>query len=199
MLCSYGCGQEAKFSRKNGKYCCSEVVTQCPVIKEKNTNGQLKTFKKDKLICTYCNNKISKRNLFKHEQSCKLNPKNITFCSICGKEKKGKSSKVCSMTCGRIYFKNKYDLVTEYNKEREREDNHYSKICFRFHKKECVICKENIIVAVHHYDKNEKNNHPTNLIPICPTHHSYIHSQYIYLIKECVDDYYFHFLSKWKE
>jgi len=32
MLCSYGCGQEATHQFKNGKWCCSEYHSQCPVI-----------------------------------------------------------------------------------------------------------------------------------------------------------------------
>ena len=34
-LCVYGCGQEAKFTFKNGKKCCSEVSSQCPAQKDK--------------------------------------------------------------------------------------------------------------------------------------------------------------------
>ena len=29
QLCDYGCGQEAKYKFKNGKYCCSEFHTAC--------------------------------------------------------------------------------------------------------------------------------------------------------------------------
>lgn len=65
----------------------------------------------------------------------------------------------------------------------------YVTICFEHHKKECVVCGEDLIVAVHHYDGNHKNNSPSNLVPLCPTHHIYAHSRYWYVIKECVDDY----------
>lgn len=41
-----------------------------------------------------------------------------------------------------------------------------------------MICGENKIVAVHHYDENRKNNSIENLIPLCPTHHQYVHSRY---------------------
>jgi len=33
-------------------------------------------------------------------------------------------------------------------------------------------------VAVHHYDENHNNNNPENLVPLCPTHHQYVHSKY---------------------
>jgi len=35
-LCDYGCGQEAKYPFKNGKWCCSKLSCQCPAIREKN-------------------------------------------------------------------------------------------------------------------------------------------------------------------
>ena len=31
-LCEYGCGQEAVYQFKNGKWCCSENVSKCPEI-----------------------------------------------------------------------------------------------------------------------------------------------------------------------
>lgn len=37
ILCDYGCGQEAKYPFKNGKYCCSKHSSLCPAIKEKQS------------------------------------------------------------------------------------------------------------------------------------------------------------------
>lgn len=34
-LCEYGCGQEAKYTLKNGKQCCSAHANSCPTIKAK--------------------------------------------------------------------------------------------------------------------------------------------------------------------
>lgn len=79
-ICDYGCGQEAKFSFKNGKHCCSKTLSQCRAHKKivseaiKNAHDQYKRetglslFKKDnkllnskkqidlgiKNICFYC-------------------------------------------------------------------------------------------------------------------------------------------------
>ena len=36
MLCSYGCGNVAKYKYKNGKYCCSISRNKCPVLIFKN-------------------------------------------------------------------------------------------------------------------------------------------------------------------
>ena len=65
----------------------------------------------------------------------------------------------------------------------------YRTICFHYHKKECVVCGESKIVEVHHYDKNHSNNDPKNLIPLCPTHHQYIHSRYKLEIVDIIDKY----------
>ena len=57
------------------------------------------------------------------------------------------------------------------------------------HEKKCIICDENKIVAVHHFDKNKKNNDPSNLIPLCPTHHQYCHSEYYIDIEDKIIEY----------
>jgi len=41
-ICEYGCGQEAKYQFKNGKWCCSKSHTQCP---EKRMENLLRTKK----------------------------------------------------------------------------------------------------------------------------------------------------------
>jgi len=39
-ICNYGCGQEAKYQFKNGKYCCSKNIAQCPVQRKKNSESK---------------------------------------------------------------------------------------------------------------------------------------------------------------
>jgi len=39
ILCSYGCGQIAKFQYKNGNVCCSNGSHLCPVIRKKNSES----------------------------------------------------------------------------------------------------------------------------------------------------------------
>ncbi len=73
--------------------------------------------------------------------------------------------------------------------------DNYRNICFAHHNKKCVICEEERIVAVHHYDLDHSNDAPDNLVPLCPTHHLYIHSRYVNLIQEEVDRY----VSNFKE
>lgn len=43
MLCSYGCGQEARFQLKSGRDCCSKSWNSCPTNRLKNSNGHYDT------------------------------------------------------------------------------------------------------------------------------------------------------------
>jgi len=36
-ICDYGCGREATYKFKNGKWCCSKTTTKCPYIKKINS------------------------------------------------------------------------------------------------------------------------------------------------------------------
>jgi 5-methylcytosine-specific restriction endonuclease McrA len=65
----------------------------------------------------------------------------------------------------------------------------YRTICFKNHKKICVVCGEDKIVTVHHMDEDHQNNDPKNLVPLCPTHHHYWHSKYRELIRTKVEEY----------
>jgi len=42
ILCNYGCGKEAKYQLKNGKWCCCKFYQSCPAIKIKNKNWHKK-------------------------------------------------------------------------------------------------------------------------------------------------------------
>lgn len=64
-----------------------------------------------------------------------------------------------------------------------------AQICWHYHIKECVVCKEKNVVAIHHYDANSTNDHPMNLVPLCPTHHVYWHSNLRCLIQERIEEY----------
>jgi len=57
------------------------------------------------------------------------------------------------------------------------EGSQYRDICFFHHAAKCVCCREKNVVEVHHFDRNRENNLPENLIPLCPTHHAYIHNE----------------------
>jgi len=66
---------------------------------------------------------------------------------------------------------------------------HYTVVAWRHHEKKCVVCDEDKVVAVHHMDEDHNNNDPKNLVPLCPTHHQYMHSRYKDLILNKVENY----------
>lgn len=114
------------------------------------------------------------------------------ICPVCSHEfetQKGhRNEKItCSHSCSNTYHRsgeNNPNYIDGQGNEAE-----YRKICFKHHKKECVVCGEKNVVEVHHYDGNHENNEPGNLVPLCPTHHRYWHSRFRDLIRHIVDKY----------
>ena len=137
-----------------------------------------------KKIYGYHNSKSSKKFIELVEENnldisllTSKSPKHKRFyrnCPVCDtkfitNEKENKIT--CSYSCSNSYFR------SGINNPNWKMDT-YRSTCFAYHKKECVVCGEDKIVAVHHFDENRNNNSPENLIPLCPTHHQYVHSKY---------------------
>ena len=124
----------------------------------------------------------------RHEDHCYMNPINIKHCSVCSNPIKNyKTSETCGYSCSNKKFRSGPD-----NGNWKQES--YRSTCFHYHKKECVVCQEANIVEVHHLDENKTNNDPSNLIPLCPTHHQYWHSNFRNLVEEKVLQY----IAEWK-
>lgn len=139
--------------------------------------------------CIYCSIETNKSNIKKHEQYCYLNPNNIKLCPVCQSPIKNyKISHTCSYSCANSLFRSGPN-------NGNWEERSYRSTCFHYHKKECIICKENNIVEVHHLDENKNNNNPENLIPLCPTHHQYWHSQFKKLVELQIQNY----IQNWKK
>lgn len=199
--CKYGCGKEGIYIFKNKSYCCSDSPNKCPQIRSKNSikikesrkiekeNGTDRSKNLKRIPCRYCNKIVTTSNINKHEPLCYLNPINIKICPVCESPIRYKDTATCSQKCCQIHFRGMFNEVRKTRDMSWANGHSTTFICFTHHKKECIICKENVIVSVHHYDNNHSNDNPENLVPLCPTHHMYMHSQYIYLIKECVDEY----------
>ena len=139
------------------------------------------------LNCKFCNRKTTKGCIRRHEDSCYLNPDNEKLCPVCKEKIKNLVSTTCSYSCANTKFRTG-------ESHGNWKSSSYRSTCFLHHEKECVVCGENKIVAVHHLNENKKDNRPENLIPMCPTHHLYMHSGFKKLIKKDVDEY----LTKWK-
>lgn len=72
-LCDYGCGQEAPFQLKSGKWCCSPCFNKCPAVRIKNSFGKKQ---EKKIKCSFCGKLLSSSGKRSHEKSCQLNPYN---------------------------------------------------------------------------------------------------------------------------
>ena len=121
----------------------------------------------------------------------------IKICPVCGnnfedKENHARSKKTCSHSCSNTYFRSGINNPNHV-KNIEKSEYSYRTICFFYHKKKCVVCDETKIVSVHHHDENHQNNDPSNLVPLCPTHHQYIHSRYKNEIIDIVNEYVYNF------
>lgn len=92
----------------------------------------------------------------------------------------------CSHSCANTFFRSGRNNPNW-------KDDRYTTTCWEYHKKECIICGENKIVTVHHYDENHNNNSPDNLVPLCPTHHQYVHSRFRDLVIDQIEIYLYNF------
>jgi len=187
-ICDYGCGGEAKFIMKNGKNCCSVHCQTCPELRRKN-KGRSKnhTFRVNantiKKECIYCGRQCGLPTIKYHQTKCYLNPDNLKLCPVCDKPIfHYQCNKTCSFGCANTLFR------TGINAGQWKNDS-YRSTCFWYHGKKCIICEESNMVHAHHYDENRSNNDPSNLIPLCPTHHLYIHSRFKELIIPQVEAY----------
>ena len=149
--------------------------------------------------CKYCGHKTNSCSLSKHEKHCYLNPDNKKLCPVCDEPiKNWKTSTTCSYGCANTYFRSGKDNPNYGNITNPNSSYTIRKTCFEHHKRECVICGEKRVVAVHHLDNNNKNNDPSNLIPLCPTHHTYWHSGYRHLIEDKILNYMEKWRSEWQ-
>lgn len=122
-----------------------------------------------------------RKKQIKHEKVKKI-------CPVCQKEFETRNSgpkqkKTCSISCSNTFFRSgskngNFKDIAEYKKRTRNFALKYREICFENHIHACVVCGENKLLDVHHFDGNKFNNSPENLIPICATHHNYLHSIY---------------------
>jgi len=142
----------------------------------------------DRIPCSYCGSVKTEGYIKRHEDSCYLNPINLRLCEVCDAPIKNfKTSATCGYSCSNTKFR------SGPNHPNWTEDR-YQTTCFHYHEKKCVVCPENKIVTVHHLDEDHNNNSPENLIPLCPTHHQYVHSRYRNEVQPIIDSY----IDEWK-
>jgi hypothetical protein len=152
-------------------------------MKNRVTSPGLEAMRK-KVKCVHCAKETTIGNIKKHEDTCYLNPLVIKKCIVCDSIIKNyKTSKgTCSRSCANTFFKSG-------EQNGNWKGTNYQTLCFTHHKKECIICGENKIVAVHHMNEDHNDNRIENLVPLCPTHHQYMHSRYKKEILPKVEEY----------
>jgi len=136
---------------------------------------------KEKIECVFCKKQIALHSIKKHEKGCRSNPINQKSCPVC-KTMHGKSGVTCSYSCSNTYFR------SGVNNPNWKEES-YRTTCWNYHQQKCIVCGEEKIVAVHHVNENHNDNRPENLVPLCPTHHQYVHSRYKEEVQPIIDDY----------
>ena len=119
-----------------------------------------------KVNCPKCEMLVGNNNIKKHTIICEGKKK----CPVCEKEYIGKS-KTCSYSCSNKHFR------TGESNGNWKQDS-YQSTCWLHHGKKCLVCGEEKIVTVHHVNGNHNDNRVENLVPLCPTHHQYVHSRY---------------------
>lgn len=152
-----------------------------------NSLLNLKKANQIKKSCVHCSGLFSLGNINRHEKSCDKNPVNLKECPVC-KTMHAKKSVTCSYACSNTYFR------SGVNNPNWKDDT-YQTTCWHYHNKKCVVCGEEKIVEVHHYNEVHSDNRPENLIPLCPTHHQYVHSRHRDEVQPIVDEYVKNYLS----
>jgi hypothetical protein len=134
---------------------------------------------------------------FKYERITKECP----VCSMGFKTLLGHKNEktTCSHSCSNTFFRSGENNPNWGFNGDSSERNGYRRIGFTYHDKECVICGENLIVSIHHHDGNHYNNDPENLVPLCPTHHQYVHSGYRHIVIDKIENYLYNFKKKKNE
>jgi hypothetical protein len=119
-------------------------------------------------------------------------------CSCCGfdftvdereKQFPSKQNYFCSRSCSNSIGGKAKSLKYHYD-----EVANYVTVAWRYHERKCLVCGEENVVAVHHLNEIHADNRPENLVPLCPTHHQYMHSRHKTLIEQKVNEY---VKSKW--
>lgn len=97
----------------------------------------------------------------------------IKTCPQCLKEFQVKNNNkyskqiTCSHQCSNNYFKQATKSIVS--------TEQYALRAKKAGMNECCICGESNVLDIHHIDSNRDNNDFSNLVPLCPTHHAYIH------------------------
>jgi hypothetical protein len=145
-----------------------------------------------KVQCLHCNEFFGANVIKKHSLAC-VKPVKQKTCANCGEKFIGtrREQVTCSYSCSNTYFRSG-------SANGNWKQHRYRTTCFEYHKYKCVCCDESLIVEVHHLDGDKQNNDPRNLVPLCPTHHQYVHSRFAAKVIKKINAYVKAFKAKYK-
>jgi len=182
------------------------------LLEEKFKNGELVTLIKESTtcgeVCTKLGYSEHSRNKAALTEFVRKNPilslnhffkgggKPATYedrvCPVCNKvftiissQERERLKTTCSKECGNTYFKS--GKRNPNYKGIEAKD--YLVKADRYGLNECCVCGEKEVLDIHHIDLDPSNNEIANLLPVCPTHHAYIHRGKYFLIEEKILEY----------
>ena len=134
-----------------------------------------------KINCNKCEREFGSNVIKRHSMICE----GLKECPVC-KIKHNKKGLTCSYSCSNKMFR------TGENNGNWKQDT-YQSTCWLYHGKKCLVCGEEKIVAAHHVNEDHSDNRPENLVPLCPTHHQYVHSRYRDEVQPIIDKYLYEF------
>jgi hypothetical protein len=115
--------------------------------------------------------------LFKNhsQKTKKLESRNCVHCGtefyVSVHNKKEYKVLTCSHACSGAYP----EFVNNRVIAKVGEAKSYPIIAKRAGLTSCCICGESEVIDIHHLDEDKHNNELSNLVPLCPTHHAYLH------------------------
>jgi len=149
-LCDYGCGYEAKYQFKNGKFCCNKNISLCEKIKKdigkKNKGNILSEEHKQKISRSLKGHKLSSKTKIKMSIA-KKGKKHSNYGKKFSIKTKNKISKSVSGEKNHSYWKKNYtdnniplydtyadQLISEENPKRDIKDKNVLTVI-------CTLCK----------------------------------------------------------
>lgn len=97
-----------------------------------------------------------------------------------------KPQTTCSYACANTYFRSGVNAGNYQGKEFSGQ----SALRRNLKADKCAVCDEKEVIDIHHMDQDRTNNDPSNMIPLCPTHHAYIHRGKLDLILDKLEEYF---------
>lgn len=67
--------------------------------------------------------------------------------------------------------------------------NGFRWVAFQYHGRKCIVCGEDGVLDVHHLNEIETDQNPANVVPLCPTHHRYLHSHWPDDVRPAINKY----------